>query len=185
MRRMIVEPADVSMSALADLKNWLGISRPNEDELLLDLLRSSIAICEAFTGQAPLSQLVEERVPVRAGRYTLNFRPVTSFGGAEIVAQSGIRTALGLDDFAFTLQSDSSACFELLRDLEGQAVAVRARTGLSGTWELVPAPLKQGIIRLAAYSYRDRDRPGGGKIPSATPSAVTALWQPWRIMRLT
>lgn len=184
MRRTIVEPADVSASALADLKNWLGISRSNEDELLKDLLLSSVALCEAFTGQAPLYQLVEERLPVRAGRYVLGFRPVLSFGGAESVAQSGIRTALALDDFEFTLQPDSTACFELLRDMEGQAIAVRARSGLAGTWDDVPAPLKQGIIRLAGYYYRDRDVPGSAKSANAPPTVVTALWQPWRIMRL-
>lgn len=185
MRRTIVEPAEISASALTDLKSWLGISRPNEDGLLLDLLRASIALCEAFIGQAPLSQLVEERLPVSAGRRVLSFQPVISFEGAQIIAQSGIRTAIGPETFRFSVGTDGSACFELLDDLDGQAIAVRARIGIAEVWENVPHPLKQGIIRFAAHQYRDRDSPASGKTPDTPPAIVTALWQPWRIMRLT
>lgn len=184
MRRTIVEPAEVSASALTDLKNWLGISRPNEDELLRDLLRSSIVLCEAFTGQAPLSQLIEERLPVRAGRNVLYFRPVIAFDEAELIAQSGIRTAIGPDAFRFSIENDGSACFELLDDMVGQAIAVRARIGIAVVWDNVPAPLKQGIIRFAAHQYRDRDRPGSNKAPDTPPAIVAALWRPWRVMRL-
>lgn len=185
MRRMIVEPADVSSSALADLKGWLGISRPNEDELLKDLLRSGLSMCEAFIGQVPVSQLIEERVPMRSGAYVLGARPVTSFASAEIVAQSGIRTALALDDFEFAIRSDGTACFALSRDKEGQAVAVRARAGIAADWDSLPGPLKQGIIRLCAHLYHDRDRPASSRQQIAPPASVSALWGPWRLIRLT
>lgn len=185
MQRRIVEPADVGGQALAELKNWLGITRQNEDALLTDLLRSSIAMCEAFTGQAPLSQLIEERVPTRAGLYTLSSRPVASFAIAEIVEQSGIRNMLDSEFYEIEIQTSTLVTFRLLDDVEGQAVAVRVRVGLGSAWSEVPAPLKQGIVRLCAHHYRDRDRTGGTKAITAPPASVSALWRPWQLVRLT
>lgn len=184
MRRTIVQPADVDAAALADLKSWLGITRPSEDELLLDLLHASLAVCEAFIGLAPFSQLIEERLPVRPGRYTLSSRPIASLASAEIVAQNGIRTALSLADFTFMIGTDSIGTFDLLKAFEGQAIAVRVRVGFAGTWADGPAEIKQGIVRLAAHYYRERDRTGASKEASAPPVSVSALWRPWRLVRL-
>jgi hypothetical protein len=43
----------------------------------------------------------------------------------------------------------------------------------------VPEPLRQGIVRLTAHLFNARD--GGGGDP---PAAVTALWRPFRRIRL-
>lgn len=185
MRRTIVEPADVSGAPLAELKTWLGISRPNEDELLISLLLTSLDTCEAYTGQAPLSQLFQERIPVRAGRYSLTSRPITALLQAEVVAQDGALTALGSEDFVFELDANGHATFRLFADAEGQAVALQVQTGLAANWDTIPAALKQGLIRLAAFHYRDRDRTGNSKKDAASaPASVTALWRPWRTVRL-
>lgn len=185
MRRTIVEPADVSGAALAELKSWLGITRPNEDDLLVDLLQASLAMCEAFIGQVPLWQLLEERLPVRPGRYPLVTRPVaTSIVTVELVLQDGSRTSVDLPDYELELESSGSACFRLDRELAGQGVAVRVRAGIAGTWDDIPPALKQGIIRLAAYLYRDRDRTGSERSDLAPPASVAALWRPWRVLRL-
>ena len=74
--------------------------------------------------------------------------------------------------------------FRLLEDVEGQAIAVRVRVGMTGLWDEIPGPLRQGIIRLCAYYYRDRDRTGGDKISSLPPASVSALWRPWQMVRL-
>ena len=185
MRRTIVEQADVSAAALAELKNWLGITRPNEDDLLIDLLHASLAACEAFTGQVPLSQLVEERLPVTAGRYMLTTRPVaTAIATVELVAQDGSRSVVDPADYEVALASPGSACFHLMRELDGQGVAVRLRAGIASIWEEIPAALKQGMIRLAAFHYRDRDRTGDAASAAMPPASVAALWRPWRSMRL-
>ncbi|MFU7527322.1 head-tail connector protein [Qipengyuania sp. ASV99] len=184
MRRRIVEPADVSASALAELKSWLGISRPNEDALLTGLLHASLDVCEGFTGQAPLSQLVEERIAPRAGRYSLSSRPVRLLVSAHLAAQDGTLTALEESAYKIELQAAGTGCVHLLADSEGQAVVLRLRVGIAETWETTPAAIKQGLIRLAAFQYRDRDRTGGSGNDAAPPASVTALWRPWRTLRL-
>ena len=185
MQRRIVEPADVSGAALAELKNWLGITRSNEDELLIDLLHTSSSMCESFTGQTPIWQLVEERLPVQAGQYTLVSRPITTVSKLELEDQSGVRMELSGSQFETQIQSDGTLCVRIIADHDGQAVVVTARAGIGDSWEQAPAPLKQGIIRLCAYQYRDRDRPGGDAKMASPPASVSALWRPWQTLRLS
>ena len=43
----------------------------------------------------------------------------------------------------------------------------------------VPEPIRQGVLRLVAHLFTVRDGDGG-----EPPAAVTALWRPYRRMRL-
>ena len=43
----------------------------------------------------------------------------------------------------------------------------------------IPEPIRQGVLRLVAHLFAARDD-GGGEMPAA----VTALWRPYRRMRL-
>ncbi|WP_298470312.1 hypothetical protein [uncultured Erythrobacter sp.] len=181
MRRTIVQPADLSGPALAEFKDWLGISRPNEDPLLVDLLAASLATCEAFTAQAPLEQTIEERISVKQGIYRLGSRPARMLLNAELIDQIGTRSSLSGQGHGFNLDHDGVATADLKFDLEGQAVAVTLLVGIAPDWPSVPKALRQGIIRLAAHFYRDRD----SERMMQPPSSVTALWRPWRTMRLT
>ena len=185
MQRRIVEPADVSGDALSELKSWLGISRPNEDALLADLLQTGLAMCEAFTGQAPLSQLIEEQLPTRAGKTVLRSRPAQSLSALELTAQDGSRTSIDPSQYEVEISPDGCLSITLLQDQQGRSVTASARVGMSDDWAGVPAPLKQGIIRLCAHYYRDRDRPGAPDQASTPPTIVSALWRPYQALRLT
>ena len=185
MQRRIVEPADVSGDALSELKSWLGITRPNEDALLADLLHTGLAMCEAFTGQAPLSQLIEEQLPTHSGRSELVARPAMSLPTLELVAQDGDRTVIDTSQFEVGISAQGRLWVTLLQDFEGQNVTATARVGMSSDWEGVPPALKQGIIRLCAHYYRDRDRPGDPEKSSSPPAIVSALWRPYQSLRLT
>jgi len=184
MRRTIIERPNVSAEALTDLKSWLGISRPNEDDLLMGLILASLEMCEAFIGQAPMSQLVEERLPTEAGRFAVEARPVNSFVAADTVNENGVSSALEADCFEFEVQVSGEAHFSLNKSVEGQAISLKVWCGIAPDWDAIPAGIKQGLIRLAAYHYRDRDRLGGAGKDVAPPSSVTALWRPWRSYRL-
>lgn len=47
-------PPDLSGQPLDDLKQWLAISTPGEDALLLRLLETAWQMCLRFTGLAPV-----------------------------------------------------------------------------------------------------------------------------------
>ena len=180
MQRTVITPADLSGPALDDLKSWLGISRPKEDPMLSDLLAASLSLCEAFTGQSPLEQTVEETVGSQFGSYMLSSRPVQSLVAAQIVNEDGSRVALDPAEFEFSIDHDYRACIKFKRNLEGRSIVVSVRAGIASEWNAMPEALKQGIIRLAAFHYRDRET-GRDAEP---PASVAALWRPWRTIRL-
>lgn len=180
MQRTIVQPPVPGDAALAELKHWLGISRPNDDELLRGLLDGSLTICEAFTGKAPLRQMVEEIIPLTSFWHELTSRPVHEVIGAALIAEDGTRADFGPLADTLEWRIGSSACVRLLRPLEGRGLAVQVMVGIAADWSGLPAPLRHGIIRLAAHHFRDRD----GKPAAVPPASVTALWRPWREVRL-
>ena len=47
-------------------------------------------------------------------------------------------------------------------------------------WAGLPSALDEGIVRFAAWQYRERD--GGADRPP--PTAIAALWRPYRTLRL-
>ncbi|BDI59633.1 phage head-tail connector protein [Qipengyuania nanhaisediminis] len=184
MRRTTIEPADLTGPALADLKAWLGISRPNEDDLLLDLLRASHDTLTAYIGQSALTETIEEWVSPTPGEVELGSRPVTSLVSAEAVVPGENRQALDPGDFTLDIDAEGIARFTLHSMFEAQALAIRVRAGIAASWNEVPPALGQGMVRLAAYLYRDRDSTGGDRSGNSPPPSVVSLWRPWRGTRL-
>ncbi|MEM7688590.1 MAG: hypothetical protein AAF291_06185 [Pseudomonadota bacterium] len=181
MQRTVITPPQIGVDALEELKGWLGISRSTEDALLADLLHASLSMCEAFTGQTPIEQTVEEIVPPLAGEYPVQSRPVRSFVSAELIGQDGARNPLTANAFDFRIDAAGQGCLALSAGFDARGVTVAFRAGIAADWSALPGALKQGVIRLAAFHYRERDE---GR-PANAPSSVTALWRPWRVVRLT
>ena len=183
MQRIVVLPAEIGEAGLTELKQWLGISRNTEDALLAGLLMAALELCEAFTGQAPLAQLVEERLPPQRGLQLLASRPVREIAAVELIASDGSSAALSASDYTAEIAACGTAGFRLLVPVQGRALAVRLMVGIASDWASLPPPLRHGIIRLAAHHYRERDS-GGQRAAAPPPVSITALWQPWRLMRL-
>lgn len=181
MKRTILTPPDLAGAALADCKRWLAITTAAEDTLLTGLLRAGAEACEAFTGTLPLETACEEALPARREWQALAARPVQAILGVEGIPAEGARFALAADAYAVDLDADGTGRVRLLRQGAEARIAVRFTAGLAPDWDTLPAGLRHGIVRLAAELYRARD----GDAATALPAAVTALWRPWRRMRLT
>jgi uncharacterized phiE125 gp8 family phage protein len=65
---------------------------------------------------------------------------------------------------------------------EARRIRVGYQAGLAGAWAELPAGLRQGILRLAAHFYMNRAAESAR--PAEPPAAVTALWRPYRRVRL-
>lgn len=180
MQRTVVVPADFSADALEELKSWLGISRPSEDQVLTGLLGASMALCEAFIGQVPIEQVIEERLSPAGGPHCLASRPVVEVLSTETLGTDKLRESLPDAAFEYAISSEGIAVLHLHEAISANAVIAQVRVGMAATWSDLPAPLKQGIIRLAAYLYRDRDSADN----PAPPAGVAALWRPWRRLNL-
>ncbi|MGN6497744.1 MAG: head-tail connector protein [Tsuneonella sp.] len=180
MKRAIVTPADLAGAALDELKQWLAITSTAEDAALIALLGAAGEMCEAFTGTMPLETECEELLAGSTEWQALSARPVQAISGIEAVPAEGARYPLAADAYAIELEADGSGRVRLVRQGNAGRVAVRFTAGLAPDWASLRAGLRQGIVRLAAYAYRERGEGGA----SAPPAAVTALWRPWRRMRL-
>lgn len=184
MQRTVTGPAMLASEALADLKGWLGITNSREDTLLVDCLAASLALCEAFTGQAPLEQGVKETVPALPGWHDLVSRPVRSLRGVDAMIDETNSTPLDPADYAIRIEPGGRARLHLVKTPESGAIVVTVRAGIAVEWAVLPSALKQGIVRLAAYNYRERDAPPARSGAPFPPASVAALWRPWRTMRL-
>ena len=180
MKRAIVLAPDMSGAPLMELRKWLGISSNTEEALLLSLLRTSVEMCEAFTGLVPLETTLEFIIPPVAGWHRLAASPVNAIQTVAILSANGSRTPVQVGQYETEISSDGTGSIRLTGDQPGRAVAIRCSAGLAANWYALAEPLKHGIVRLAAHHFRDRDNAG----TATPPASVAALWRPWRIARL-
>lgn len=167
------DPGPLAVS-LGECKAFLRLERDDDDALIAAFIRTAMALCEAFTGRWLIIRAGETRLEAVAGWQRLAVIPV--------VAITGIVTAEGsLPAARFTSEIDTagSGWLKLLAPLPEGAV-VQFRAGLAADWNGVPEPLRQGIIRLVAHLYTHRDAAEAGP----PPTAVAAMWRPWRRLRL-
>lgn len=182
MNRVILTPAELPSSALAELKQWLGVTTARDDAPLAALLAAALETCEAFTGRMPLVAVCEQTVPATTGWQALSTRPVQAITLVEGIAGDGTRLALPAGSYEIDLDADGTGRVRLPPSAAASKAAIRFRAGLADEWDSLPDGLRQGMIRLAAHQHRERDTSGAAPLP---PASVAALWRPWRRMRLT
>ncbi|WP_375288660.1 hypothetical protein [Sphingomonas sp.] len=160
-------PAAAIAGAVAAARAQMRLA-VGEDALLARLAGSAILVGEAFTGCLFVARDVEERIAAGEWR-ALVALPVRAI--ASVTDMEGV--ALAAEAHAVDIDGEG-------RGWVRAAVAARAgySAGLAESWELLPAPLTQGVALLVAHLFEDR---GGAAQP---PAAVAALWRPWRRMRL-
>jgi uncharacterized phiE125 gp8 family phage protein len=178
--RTIITPAPLPPAALAELKQWLGITIPADDAPLSRVFATALEACESFTGLMPLEQTCEEVLPALGCWQALKTRPVQAILRAEHIDGAGARELLAAEAYALDLGADGSGHVRLLAPATGR-VAVRFTTGLTSEWQMLPEALRHGIVRLAAHQHREREGSGAAPLP---PASVAALWRPWRRLRL-
>lgn len=181
MKRAITAPATLAPAALAELKDWLGITTSGEDASLTGQIRSALETCEAFTGAMPLVAECEEIIPVCSGWQKLQTGPVLSITAVEGIPATGPRIALAAAAFEIDFRADGGGWVRVLDPGLAGRIAVRFSAGLAADWSALPEGLRQGVVRLAAHHYRARENGDGSPQP---PAAVAALWRPWRSPRL-
>ena len=181
MKRTIVTPAVLAPAALAELKQWLGISTTPDDAPLTALLRMALDTCEDFTGTMPLQATCEELLPVSSEWQALLARPVQAITQVEGVPAEGSRFVLAVDAYGIELDADGGGRVRVTSPGAAGRIAVRFVAGLAPDWAALPEALRHGVLRLAAHQHRTREDDDAAPLP---PAAVAALWRPWRRVRL-
>lgn len=182
MMRAIVAPPALSSAALTELKAWLGITRTADDAELVALIRVALEICEGFTGVMPLQAGCEETLPASGGWQNLSASPVRAITSLSALDANGRRTPVAPDAYEFDIDPQGRGRVRLLRPVDPSRLVVVYAAGLADAWDALPDAMRHGVLRLAAHQHRLRD--DEQKAASLPPSAVAALWRPWRRMRL-
>ena len=164
--------------SMAEAQAYARVETGEEEALLAGLVRTASALCEGFTGQVLVARPFEEVLAPGAQWQRLALTPIRTIDEVALVAPDGSSTVLPAGAFEVDVDSRGEGW---VRVAEGADKKIRARgqAGLAVDPNGVPEPLRQGILRLIAHLFATRDGAGG-----EPPAAVTALWRPYRRMRL-
>lgn len=180
---MIRSDASDPPVSLAEAQAYVRVETGEEEAVLAGLLRTASLMCEQFIGQALVNRAFDETLRGSSQWQRLGLTPVRSIAGVSLIAEDQTETPLVAGDYAVDIDASGDGWVRLVggasADGDGGVVRVQAVAGMASDGNGVPEPLRQGIIRLTAYLFNARDGDGG-----EPPAAVTALWRPYRRMRL-
>lgn len=160
----------------AAIKALLGIATMEQDDLVATLGESALGLAEAFIGQVLIARSITEEVAAGQCWTRLAATPVSAITGVAAIADDG--TATPLSAGAYQIDIDASGDGWVCSTAGERRLAVSLSAGIAADWDSLPAAIRHGVTMLAAYLYDTRDG------ASAPPAAVTALWRPFRRMRL-
>ncbi|NYT42467.1 phage head-tail connector protein [Sphingomonas sp. R-74633] len=152
-------PSAVIEAAREAAKAHLRIAGASEDALIEGLAASALALAEAFTGTALIARDFSEDVESKRHWKALTMAPVTEI-------DAGIDVAIDIDTQGLGWVRASGR------------VTVGYRAGTAAGWGDLPPPIATGVVLLVAHLFDHREN---GLAP---PAAVSALWRPWRRVRL-
>ncbi len=164
--------------SIEEAKAFLRIASSEEDAVLAGLVRSAAELCESFTGRALVVRPVREIVAGTGRWIRLGAAPVQSIDAVIELGDGGERTPVPVGDHGVDVDAAGDGWVRLPPGLKRVEVSYRA--GLAGNPNEVPEALRQGIVRLAGHLYAHRGEAAEG----GAPAAVTALWRPWRRVRV-
>lgn len=162
--------------SLTEAQAYVRVETGEEEAILAGLVRSATELCEAFLNQIVVARPFEEELVGDGGWQELRTAPVRSIERVERVALTGTREALAPEAYGIDLDRHGEGW---IRVAAGERILVYGSAGLAVDANRVPEPLRQGVLRLVAHLFASRDGSGG-----EPPTAVTALWRPYRRLRL-
>jgi uncharacterized phiE125 gp8 family phage protein len=173
-------PVPVPPESIAEAKAYLRLEGDAEDALIGRLIAAAIAACEGFTGTQLLIRPAREQMPASGEWRRLGLTPVQAITGVTGMAADGTNEPLPATAYATEIDADGDGWMRMTQPGGARCVIVQFNAGSAEAWGDLPETLRQGIIRLAAHLYSHRDAADD----SGPPAAVSALWRPWRRMRL-
>jgi uncharacterized phiE125 gp8 family phage protein len=164
-------------------KALLRVERADEDGLIGSLAAAAAELCESFTGQALLARGFVETMPASRAWQRLSRTPVRAITLVEALPAEGPAEPLPIGAYAIDIDANGDGWVRLAEPIEPRRIRVGYQAGVAGGWADLPAALRHGIVRLAAHFYTIRAAEGP-RPADPPPAAVTALWRPYRRLRL-
>ena len=165
--------------SLAAVQAYVRVETGEEEALLAGLVRSASALCEQFIGHWLMQRAFTQTLVAGGGWQKLGPRPVQAINGVDMVMDDGSLAALDAAEYAIDIDASGAGWVRLTGVGTARRIAVNGTAGMASDPNDVPEPVRQGIIRLTAHLFAHRDSE-----PADPPAAVTALWRPYREVRL-
>lgn len=170
-------PAAALEAARDAAKAQLRVAGDNEDALIERYAAMALALCEAFTGRATITREWQDVLPVSRAWQAIGICGVSAIAAVTGLSADGDTFAFAAEAYAVDLDAEGLGWVRVLAPGAAGRVRVTCVAGMAETWADLPAPLAQGVTLLIAHLFEARD----GASP---PAAVSALWRPWRRLRL-
>lgn len=164
---------------LSEAQAFVRIETGEEEALLAGLIRTASNLCEAFVGQVVLARNFTADMAASGRWQRIGVGPVQAISGVEAVALDGTAEALLSDSYAIDIDARGDGWVRLYLPGELKRIRVSGTAGMASDRNAVPEAIRQGVLRLVAHLFSARDAEGG-----EPPAAVTALWRPYRRMRM-
>jgi len=164
---------------LAEAQAFLRLETGQEEALLAGLIRSASALCEAFLNQVVMARDFTVDVVAGSAWTRLPVTPVREIGAVERIDAGGVAAALPPASFAIDVDVSGDGWVRLTDPSHAGRLRVSGRAGMADDANGIAEPIRHGVLRLVGHLFTARDGEGG-----EPPAAVTALWRPYRRMRL-
>lgn len=164
---------------LSEAQAYVRVETGEEEAVLAGLIRTASGLCEAFINQVVIARPFELDLPASGSWERLTVTPVRTIGQVDAVDYAGVTTPLAAGNFAIDIDAAGDGWVRVSQPGMATKVRVSGTVGMADDQNGVPEPIRQGVLRLVAHLFTARDD-GGGE----PPAAVTALWRPYRRMRL-
>lgn len=165
---------------LNEAQAYVRIETGEEEAVVAGLIRTASALCEAFINQVVIARDFSVIIPASTIWERLPLTPVRSIDALETVDVNGTAAPLLAGSYAIDVDSSGDGWVRLTGSSNAGRVRVTGTAGMASDQNEVPEPIRQGVLRLVAHLFTSRDGAGGDP-----PAAVTALWRPFRRMRLS
>lgn len=164
---------------LNEAQSFLRIESGEEEATIAGLIRSASTLCEQFVGRMLIARDFVEYAPATGDWQQLRAAPVQAISDVSAWDVSGTRLPLEAAEYGVDIDGEGRGWVRCCGAPGRSQVQVRGSAGMAADMNGVPEPLRQGVLRLVAHLFADRDGSGG-----EPPAAVTALWRPYRRVRL-
>lgn len=166
--------------SMSEAQAFVRIETGEEEALLSGLIRSASALCEAFVNQVVIARPYVVDVAASATWQRLPLTPIRSIDTVETLDSSGAAVALPVESYGIDIDSSGDGWVRVFEPGDVNRVRVSGTAGIADDENSVPEAIRQGVLRLVGHLFACRDGEGG-----EPPAAVTALWRPYRRMRLS
>ena len=160
---------------LTEAQAFVRVETGEEEAILAALVRSASALCEAFLGQVVIEREFTEELAGSPSWQRLRLSPVREIASVE--ATNG--TPLPMTGYATDIDTSGDGWVRIADAGSFDRVRVAGTAGMAIQEHDVPEPIRHGVLRLVGHLYASRDGQAGDP-----PAAVTALWRPYRRVRL-